>query len=967
MKIEKTISNLIQSQFPEFYLTDGPMLITFVQAYYEWLELPGNPLYDERRLLEYSSIDTTIDQFISHFNSTYMSEIQYTNAFEKRLAIKRILDLYRAKGTQAAVKLLFQLVFGDDIDIYLPSTDILKSSDGKWTVPVYLEVNDAPGLLNLNGKIITGLKSGATAFVERVVTRKSNGKFFNIYFLNNLNGNFITGEVVFPVDNSVSFAICPTVIGSLTELIVDNGGFGFKVGDLVDLQSAYGIEGIGRVVAIEQVSGTVKFTLVDGGWGYSNTYSEVIISDTVLFLNNLQNIGGIPESIQRFTNLAITSDNTALPPVYCNVFAVGNTANLFVKNISSSLIVGDSISTYANLVITSVQSNTFNTLQLAANVPAPGFIFGEPIYQTNGTANTASGILLASNSTTLVVDTSNGSFVTTQNVYGLFSLATSAVSLISNSVFSYVGVANTEMLEFFPSSVYFSGTQSAANAEFLYAQIELGVKVGNTPLTNSYNLISVSNTSANIFSGSLTGFSSGINANVKIGMITPTEEIVYWTDFTGANNSFGIPYMSLSLQANSYGFPKNPLANVNIGYLKDILNFQLLELGSIDSIVTTNPGINYNHFPYVAVYEPAIASRNLQDYIAIPETINHNFIIGETVTQSVPLTNTLTFNLNQNVSFNPTEIVVDVGPEITGTFQTAIGSTTVTGPTASLVASETILLGNTDVRTISTITNSTSFTINSPSFSSNSAATVYPVYAKGIVVSQPSGNTLYIQNVGSTAWSSNIYGTYSSSIATINSIVDGAYSIAVGQIKQGTAANTIYIRRESIESFVTSGNPIIGQFSGVSSNVVIYTDSSTNYAGNNAVITSNTFTSNGTVANLAIQSSGVGYINGELINFVSQANSQLTGTALTYLGRQGYGQGYYQGSDGFLSDTKYIQDGFFYQLFSYQIKSSLDQSIYYQVVKDVVHTVGSALYSGVVKKTVANLPLTSVSSPIQLS
>ena len=36
--IEKNISNLVEHQFPEFYRTDGPTFVSFVKAYYKWLE-----------------------------------------------------------------------------------------------------------------------------------------------------------------------------------------------------------------------------------------------------------------------------------------------------------------------------------------------------------------------------------------------------------------------------------------------------------------------------------------------------------------------------------------------------------------------------------------------------------------------------------------------------------------------------------------------------------------------------------------------------------------------------------------------------------------------------------------------------------------------------------------------------------------------------------------------------------------
>ena len=39
--IENWISPLIEEQFPAIYRTDGPLMVAFVKAYYEFLEQSG--------------------------------------------------------------------------------------------------------------------------------------------------------------------------------------------------------------------------------------------------------------------------------------------------------------------------------------------------------------------------------------------------------------------------------------------------------------------------------------------------------------------------------------------------------------------------------------------------------------------------------------------------------------------------------------------------------------------------------------------------------------------------------------------------------------------------------------------------------------------------------------------------------------------------------------------------------------
>ena len=257
---EKTISNLIQSQFPAFYNESGPTLIAFVQAYYEWMEQEGNPIYQARNLLEYNRIDSTVEEFLVHFSNTYLQGLQYSSVAEKRLTVKKILDLYRAKGSLRALKLLFQLVFKEDIDVYLPATDILKPSDGVWNVPQYLEISYTSRNKEFVGKQITGFASKATGYVDRLVRKRISSKYVDLFFITNTSeNNFKVGELL-TFDNDLSKP-CPSVLGSLNSLFVSVGGADLSVGEVVSLSSEYGRGATARITETEDTTGVVNFKL----------------------------------------------------------------------------------------------------------------------------------------------------------------------------------------------------------------------------------------------------------------------------------------------------------------------------------------------------------------------------------------------------------------------------------------------------------------------------------------------------------------------------------------------------------------------------------------------------------------------------------------------------------------------------------------------------------------------------------
>ena len=62
----------------------------------------GNPVQNIQQLLEYSDVDTTINNYLAQFRETYLTAIPNTLAtgVSKRKLIKSVRDLYRAKGSK---------------------------------------------------------------------------------------------------------------------------------------------------------------------------------------------------------------------------------------------------------------------------------------------------------------------------------------------------------------------------------------------------------------------------------------------------------------------------------------------------------------------------------------------------------------------------------------------------------------------------------------------------------------------------------------------------------------------------------------------------------------------------------------------------------------------------------------------------------------------------------------------------
>lgn len=277
-ELEKFISPFIADQFPSIYKEEGPLFVSFVKAYFEWLEDQDQVLYDSRRLLEYRDIDKTVDVFVNDFKNKYMFPIPADISGDKRLLQKHIKEVYGSKGTERGLKLLFQLLFGDSISVYKPGDDVLRLSDGEWNRDVYLEVSYKPYNSLFVGEFIKGRVSGARAYVEKFQTKFVNNKNINIFYLTDVVGNFKYDEVIL-IDESklsagespvVSSVNSPKIIGSMTAVDVSNRStpFGYAIGDILEVQGS-GTRGKVVVTKLKELDGTISFNLVDGGSGYT--------------------------------------------------------------------------------------------------------------------------------------------------------------------------------------------------------------------------------------------------------------------------------------------------------------------------------------------------------------------------------------------------------------------------------------------------------------------------------------------------------------------------------------------------------------------------------------------------------------------------------------------------------------------------------------------------------------------------
>lgn len=238
-ELSKSLSYLIERHIPEFVSRENPAFMTFMEAYFQWMEQEGNAQELITEFENYKDIDKTVDGFIDYFRKMYFENIPANVLADKRLLAKHIRDLYKSKGTIPGYKLLFRILYNENVELFYPGDDVLRASDGRWIEDklIYLTNSTVTDFSNLK---ISGRQSGATAIVEtsakienRVhIVDSSAPEYIVQCYLSNIIGEFVKGEQVDILDYDGSVVSTNTVYSIYTGFSIESEGLNYEVDDV---------------------------------------------------------------------------------------------------------------------------------------------------------------------------------------------------------------------------------------------------------------------------------------------------------------------------------------------------------------------------------------------------------------------------------------------------------------------------------------------------------------------------------------------------------------------------------------------------------------------------------------------------------------------------------------------------------------------------------------------------------------
>jgi hypothetical protein len=289
MATDNKTSVLVKNLLPDFLDTEGPKFQTFVKAYYEWMETTGQTTEQSKNLLNNQDIDLAAEEFLKYFKREILSQFPEDILADKRLVYKKIKDLYRSKGSEESYKLLFRILYNEELDFYYPGQDILRASDGRWIQETSIRITKPfRGTPNLLAGEITGRSSSATAKIERVQQLTVDGVEVYEIFVTNISGTFLDAEEIDNTANTISGTII-SKSGSLQNVIITDGGSGHQRNDILTITSASGTGGRGRV-SITANGVISKIAVTNTGSGFIRT-DPLVLNNTTRVASNATGAG----------------------------------------------------------------------------------------------------------------------------------------------------------------------------------------------------------------------------------------------------------------------------------------------------------------------------------------------------------------------------------------------------------------------------------------------------------------------------------------------------------------------------------------------------------------------------------------------------------------------------------------------------------------------------------------------------
>lgn len=256
----------VKSSIPTYIKEEKPKFTDFILDYYKYLETNG--VVGDLTKFQKNMYGLEHDpEYTKAFLSGLGFDIGVNLSLNPDLQYKIINDFFAMRGSEPSLKLMFRLLFNEDVTIEYPRDKLLYLSMGNYKQNKYLITttpsNDST-IPDITFSGVVGLTSQATGTVENIdVIVTNTGRYFLIE-CSMTSDEFLKNEVIKILTKDGEISVVNT---GVVDINVDITGNGYKKFDTVTI-SGCDQTGTGYVSALTS-GGIESMSIVNGGTNYA--------------------------------------------------------------------------------------------------------------------------------------------------------------------------------------------------------------------------------------------------------------------------------------------------------------------------------------------------------------------------------------------------------------------------------------------------------------------------------------------------------------------------------------------------------------------------------------------------------------------------------------------------------------------------------------------------------------------------
>ena len=534
------VSTLVKYQLPQFIRDDHPVFVEFLTKYYEYLEQPGNPVYELKKFEDNYDVDTTRESMLQYFKSKILPSFPESTELSTERILKSARDFYTKKGTPDSFKFLFRVLYNTELEVYFPKLQIFKASDGKWVQPQAFRLTLSAANQNLDINLLEkhkgyGSLSRASCIIEaanRTIDKGTNREIIEIY-ISNLNRFYQNGEyleISYFDANGATQLFSEKIIGAISNIKINPNRRGTKyvTGDPVVINGGLDDGSQTKTKAVAFV-GNVTTGSIDSVSLLKRGYGFRALPNSLVDIITANGVGA---------NIIVSSVDTV------NAISINYATDSILYKANSLLNVSDydfdnAIQTYANLTIGA--GNTTSTVNLKTST----------ITAYNGTTSIATTLSTTtdyykSRVLTIVAGTGSAGVPNTATIIS-YNGTTSIATLQAYSNLT-IGAGNTTTTVNLQTSIF---TPSSVDNYYNGLPLTIVDGTGSAGVPNTATIISYNGTTKiatlNVALGTAPASTSNISIGNRLGIAPAATSNISLTSNASTKLGTAFTFESLSL------------------------------------------------------------------------------------------------------------------------------------------------------------------------------------------------------------------------------------------------------------------------------------------------------------------------------------------------------------------------------------------------------------------------------------